>query len=80
MVTITVKNIPEELYERFKLLAAGNRRSINSEMVRCIERAVGSYPVDIEATLDRARAVRERTAAHLISDEDLNDAKASGCP
>ena len=80
MVTITVKNIPAELYERLKLAAAGNRRSINSEMLVCIERAVGSHRVDIEATLDRARAVRERTAAYRISDEEISQAKASGRP
>ncbi len=78
MVTISVKNIPDELYERLKLAAAGNRRSINSEMILCIERAVGTHRVDVEATLDRARALRERSAAYRITDRELNEAKASG--
>jgi plasmid stability protein len=40
MPTITVKNIPTELYELLKQSAAANRRSINSEILTCIERAV----------------------------------------
>ena len=40
MATITVKNIPDELYERLKCVAEINRRSINSEIIVCIENAV----------------------------------------
>ncbi len=80
MVTITVKNIPDQLYEQLKRAATGNRRSINSEMILCIERAVGSHRVDIEATLDRARAVRERTADYRLSDDEISRAKTSGRP
>ena len=32
MVTLTIKNIPEELYERLKIQAKINHRSINKEV------------------------------------------------
>ena len=37
MASITVKNIPDELYARLKAVAESNRRSINGEIIVCIE-------------------------------------------
>jgi plasmid stability protein len=65
MATVTVKNIPDELYERLKTVAQINRRSINSEIIVCIE---------------NARRLRQLTAGHRISDEEFNQAKAEGRP
>jgi hypothetical protein len=33
--TITLKNIPDEVYERLKASAEANRRSLNSEAIVC---------------------------------------------
>jgi len=35
--TLTLKNIPDELYERLKSAAELNRRSLNSEAIVCLE-------------------------------------------
>lgn len=40
MASITVKNIPDDLYKRLKQRAAANHRSINSEIIVCIEQVV----------------------------------------
>ena len=40
MPTITVKNIPESLYENLRESAGANHRSINREVIACIERAL----------------------------------------
>ena len=80
MATITVKNIPDELYELLKQSAIANRRSINSEIIVCIERMVGSKRVDPDEILGTARALRERMGEYRISDEELGQAKASGRP
>jgi len=78
MPAITVKNIPPELYEKFKELAKANRRSINSEVLLCMEQAVEGRPRDAEEIIARARQVRELTARYLISDEELTQAKREG--
>lgn len=39
MKTITVKNIPDNLYDRLRQSAEENHRSINSEIILCIERS-----------------------------------------
>lgn len=80
MATITIKNIPDDLYENLKKLADMNRRSINSEVIMCIEKAVRSRPVDPEQVIARARLLREKSAGYRISDEELTEAKQAGRP
>jgi hypothetical protein len=80
MPTITVKNIPEDVYQQLKQVARANRRSINSEVIVCIERAVGIRRLDPETTLARARRLRERTAGYRIADTEFSVAKRDGRP
>jgi antitoxin FitA len=35
--TLTLKNIPDDVYERLKLSAQTHRRSMNSEAIVCLE-------------------------------------------
>jgi plasmid stability protein len=78
MATVTVKNIPDELYDRLKSVAEINRRSINSEIIMCIENAVTSCRINPGEVLENARQLRRLTAGHLINDEEFNQAKAEG--
>ena len=78
MATVTVKNIPDELYERLKTVAEINRRSINSEIIVCIENSVTSRRINPDEVLENARRLRQLTASHRISDEEFNQAKAEG--
>jgi transposase-like protein/plasmid stability protein len=78
MATVTVKNIPDELYDRLKSVAEINRRSINSEIIMCIENTVISRRINLDEVLENARQLRQLTAGHLISDEEFNQAKAEG--
>ena len=80
MATVTVKNIPDELYERLKSRAETNRRSVNSEIITCIENTVMSRRINLDEMLENARKLRQLTAGHLISDEKFNQAKAEGRP
>jgi antitoxin FitA len=80
MPTITVKNIPTELYELLKQSAATNRRSINSEIITCIERAVRGRKVNPEILIERARRLRLKTKDHPVTDNDLANWKQVGRP
>lgn len=80
MATLTIKNVPDELYAKLKELASINRRSINSEAIRCIEKAVGAYRVDPEEIIREARLIREKTAAYTLTEDVLNEAKNQGRP
>ena len=80
MPTITVKNIPEELYAQLKRSAALNRRSLNSEILVYIEKALRSQKINPEDLLVRARQLRAKTEKYPISDEAFNQAKMVGRP
>ena len=80
MPSITVKNIPEDIYKQLKQSAEINHRSINSEIIACIERAVRSQLIDPEAIIANARVLREKTAAYRITDDELTQAKNMGRP
>jgi antitoxin FitA len=80
MATITVKNIPADLYENLKAAAVSNRRSINREIIMCIERTVLSQRISPETILARARLLREKTRRHPITDAALRKAKQAGRP
>jgi len=80
MPTLTIKNIPNDLYEALKRQAERHRRSINSEVIVCLERAVRSYAVEPEEFLVRARQLREKTTGYTITDEAFNAAKREGRP
>jgi len=80
MPTITVKNIPPEIYEKLKRTAEINHRSINSEIIACIERAVGSRQIDPDELLAEARRLRAQVAGRPITDRELAKAKTAGRP
>jgi plasmid stability protein len=78
MPTITVKNIPPDLYEELKKVAGVSHRSINSEIIACIESAVRSRKINPDLLLVNARRLRARTAAHPITDKEFTRAKSAG--
>lgn len=80
MVTVTIKNLPQNLYAQLKTMAAANRRSINSEIIVCIERRLGSYRPDADDVLRNARRLRKMTATYPISEAEFNEAKTAGRP
>jgi antitoxin FitA len=78
MANITLKNIPDPLYQRLRAAAARNRRSINGEAIARLERSLGTAPVDPDALLARARAVRERAPLPYLTDDALRAARDEG--
>ncbi|MEX2601200.1 MAG: Arc family DNA-binding protein, partial [Balneolaceae bacterium] len=40
MPSITVKNIPDSIYNKLKQQAQAQHRSMNSEIIACLERTV----------------------------------------
>ena len=80
MATVTVKNIPDELYDRLKSVAEINRRSVKSEIIVCIENAVAIRRIDVDEELENARRLRQWTVGHPIGAEEFNREKAEGRP
>ncbi len=71
MVTLTIKNVPPEIYERIKIQAKKNHRSINGEVISIIEKALSIPPIDVKATLERTKKIRELTAHYVITADEI---------
>jgi len=69
MATLTVKNVPDELYERLKLRAMRSRRSINSEAIVLLEDALLQTSTDEAALIERVRAVRDEVSGYLTEEK-----------
>jgi plasmid stability protein len=80
MATMTLKNVPDELYRQLKQSAERHRRSINSEAIVCLERALQSERVDPDALLTRARKLRGRVTNLFVTDAELRAARDEGRP
>jgi antitoxin FitA len=80
MASVTVKNIPLELLVHLKQAAESSRRSLNSEMIVCLERALGRRTLTEEAILSRARRWRARTSRCRVTTKEVTAAKRSGRP
>ncbi len=79
MTTITIKNIPDDLYEKIKLQAKANHRSVNSEIISIFEHAVQKRtPAEVKLILERARKIRELTAPYKVSHEEFTQWKKEG--
>lgn len=78
MANITVKNIPNDLYERLKDVAANNHRSLNNEIIVCIKKAVQSRKIDKEESLDRIRKLRDSTKLPPLTNERLTQVRDEG--
>ena len=80
MPALTIKGMPDALYRRLKKRAAEHRRSLNSEIIFCLERAVAADTVDPRTALARADALRQRLRVPRLTDARLRAAKAAGRP
>lgn len=78
--TLTLKNMPDAVYERLKASAKANRRSLNSEAIVCLERALRSDQPDPTDRLERARSLRARLSAGNFHVQDMDALKHEGRP
>lgn len=78
MASITIKDIPAALHERLKVRAARNRRSLNAEVLACLESVVSVERVDPEAELREIAAIREQVGGYLtqaLVDESIEEGR-----
>ena len=80
MATVTLKNIPDEIYSRLKKIAQRHRRSLNSEIIVCLERSLQPTAVRVEDALVTARRLRGRVIGLPLSLEEIADARRLGRP
>lgn len=81
MADITVRGIPDDIYEQLKEEAERRHRSLNQEIVHRIEASVRAPAVDPDEHLERVRSTRRGLGDRAsIDDELLERARSEGRP
>jgi antitoxin FitA len=78
--TLTLKNIPDDVYQRLKALAALHRRSLNSEAIVCLESVLVPGKMHPAERLARARKLRAALAEKKFRAQDIDALKRQGRP
>lgn len=80
--SITLKNIPDDIYTKLKNAAQANRRSLNSEAIVWLEAsqqdAHGAQTSVHNAILARARALRAEIKTPPVTNNEMTAMKIAG--
>lgn len=76
--TITLKNVPDVVYERLKASALEHRRSINGQAIVCLEAALTPGRIPATERLNRARALRATLTTRTFRARDIDALKRQG--
>ncbi len=76
--TLTLKNIPDEVYNRLKAAAETHRRSLNSEAIVCLESVLLPGRMGPRERIIRARALRAALPRGKFTARDIDMLKREG--
>jgi plasmid stability protein len=74
MASLTIENMPDELYEKLKASASAHQRSINSELIYCLETVLMPRKLTVNERIERVRSVRPALAPNAISLDEIEKA------
>ncbi|GAB4355928.1 MAG: hypothetical protein Kow0060_08250 [Methylohalobius crimeensis] len=78
--TITLKNIPDDLYRRLKETAKAHHRSINGEVIVCLEQALLPTRLTGSEQIARARQLRSGLKPGDFKADEISRAIDQGRP
>lgn len=78
--SFTLKNIPDDVYERLRKSAEAHHRSLNGEAIACLERSLAPHVVSAEERVERARKLRRQLGWSGFDEDDVAAAIREGRP
>ena len=78
--SLTLKSIPDDVYQRLKASADAHRRSLNSEAIVCLETVLLPGKMTPTERLARARALRASLPQGKLRASDIDGLKHEGRP
>ncbi len=78
MATLTIKNIPDEIYNQLKQQAILHRRSLNKEVIISLEQALHKKQINPNVIMTKARKLRAKTTKFHLTEKILKTAKDKG--
>jgi len=76
--TLTLKNIPDDVYQRLRASADANRRSLNSVAITCLESVLLPGRMPPAERLARARELRSALPQGRFGARDIDTLKREG--
>jgi plasmid stability protein len=76
--TITLKNIPDVLYLRLKEASNAHHRSLNGEVLACLEQSLLPVKTSVSDHLANARQLRQNLAAYDFDADEIANAIQQG--
>lgn len=78
MANITLKNIPDDLYEQLKQAANAHHRSVNSELIHCLEKTYKPTRLSAAELAGKAAELRGHVTVSRLDIDEINAAKNQG--
>jgi plasmid stability protein len=76
--TITLKNIPDDIYVSLREAADAHHRSLNGEAIACLQRVLLPNALEPAERLSRARSLRSTLPDNAFRADDIADAISQG--
>jgi antitoxin FitA len=77
MATVLIRNIPEEVLDRFKNIAKSHKRSLQQELREVLEKTVDqSFPDILQKASDLRRKLRKKSVRFTDSAKLLREDRA----
>ncbi|HTP29409.1 MAG TPA: Arc family DNA-binding protein [Anaeromyxobacteraceae bacterium] len=71
MPNVNVKNLSKDLHRRLKERAKRNHRSLNSEVIACLQEAVMPRRIDSDEAAERIRVLRSQFRGPPLTEEEI---------
>ncbi len=75
---ITLKGIPDDVYERLRQSAGSNHRSLNSEVIACLETLLLPKKTTAVQHLAAIRAMRSKLPQGAFNHDEIDQLKREG--
>lgn len=76
--TLTLKNIPDSIYVRLREAADAHHRSMNSEVIACLEKVLAPVRIGAAGRIERARQLRSGLADKVFDPSEIAAALEEG--
>ena len=76
--SITLKNIPDHVYNSLRAAADAHHRSLNGEIIACLEQALLPTKSNVETYLTKARELRQSLPNYDFTSEEIGSAIKAG--
>jgi plasmid stability protein len=76
--SLTLKGVPDEIYERLKDSATANHRSLNSEIIARLEAQLMPRRTTVNEHLDAIRATRKRLSKAAFDHTEIDRIRRQG--